>query len=397
MKWVKLGLYLLLPLGLLAVIVVQFMPGALEADLADVYRGELEVRITEEGVTRVKDRFTVFAPLSGNLSRVALKAGDSVSPGDILAILTPMEPDLLDARRLAQARASVEAAKASHEQALASAQAAQADLDFAVAEEGRVAKVFKTRDVSRESLEAAQTRKRSAEAARDSADFAADAAKFQMELARAALIRTGEGAEFSPIEIRSPIRGRVLRVLRKSEGVVTAGTPLLELGDPASLEVVVDLLSTDAVQVERGMEVKLTRWAGPSAPVLKGQVDRVEPSGFTRLSALGVEEQRVKVWISIRDERKRWERLGDGYRVEVGIVLLARKAVLLIPASALFRNSDGGWSVFAVTEGQAHEVAIRVGARNGARAEVVKGLAEGSQVIAHPDDKIADGVAVKQR
>jgi HlyD family secretion protein len=318
-----------------------------------------------------------------------------VRKGEAVATVAPVSPSPLDARSRAEAEAGVATARAALGGARAQRERAQAALALAQSELTRHRELAEQQVVSRQLLEAKETEaSASAEGAR-AAEFAVARAEHELEMAQACLLQAGGGA--SPgraIELRSPIDGVVLKRLRESEGVVAAGTPLLEVGDPQRLEIVSDLLSTDAVKVPPGAPVLLEQWGGEKP--LRARVRRVEPSGFMKISALGVEEQRVNVVMDFEDPLEAWAALGDGYRVEVRIVIWQGQDVVKIPVSSLFRRGDD-WTVFAVDGGRARLRGLEVGRRNGVEAEVRSGLREGETVVLHPSDTLKDGDRVMRR
>ncbi len=381
---------------ILIAIGVSLAPKPLPADFDRVTRGLLRVTIDEEGETRVRDRYVVSAPLAGRVLRIELEPGDPVIGGDtVLATFQPTDPVLLDARSRAEAEARAKAAEAALGRADADRDRALAELKKAESDLARVRKLAADKIVSTERLEAAELDHDTRQKAVRAAEFAVRTSAYDLEVARAALVEPGgASASRQPILLRSPIDGVVLKRLRESESVVPAGEPLLEVGDPADLEIVSDLLSTDAVKVRAGQKVLIEQWGG-DAP-LSGVVRRVEPSGFMKISALGVEEQRVNVVVDFADPRDAWQSLGDGFRVEVRIVTWEEDDVLIVPTSSLFRHQDG-WAVFAVEEGHAALRPVEIGQRNGLAAQVLGGLEDGQQVIVHPSDSIEDGVAVEER
>jgi HlyD family secretion protein len=394
MKWVKIGLMILVGLAIVAGIVYGFMPKPVPSEFANAGRGNLRVTIDEEGFTRVKDRFTISAPLMGEAARIDLKPGDSVNVGAVITTLAPTSPLLLDARSKAQAVANAEAAEASVKQAEAQLEAAQAQLDLAVKERGRLEKLKAPDQVSTDQVEAARLKEAAAQATVKSADFGVKVAGFQRDMAKAALIGGNGDAALDSIEIRSPVKGQVLRVYHESAGPVQAGTMLIEIGDPRSLEAVVDLLSSDAVRVKPGMKVSIERWGG--AEPLEGKVRRIEPSGFTKVSSLGVEEQRVNVIIDFVGKPEVWSRLGDQFRVEARVITTERRDVIKVPAGALFNTPDGT-ALFVVVDGKAEQRVVELGERNGLEAEIRSNLNDGDTVIVHPSDDIEDGSAVEPR
>lgn len=392
MKWLNRALMIVVAVAVLGVVAYGFIPKPVPVETAKVTRGEVLVTVDNESRTRVRDRYTLFAPVAATLRRVTLKAGDPVTKGQIVAQLTPLPPQPLDARALAEANARVQAAEERLKAAGAEIEAAKAEQEFAAKEAERLAGLEAKKLASTESKEAAAARLAAANARLASARFNHAAAGYDRDMARAALT-TGDGGAVV-MELHAPVAGRVLRVLRESEGTVTPGEPLLELGDPASLEVVADLLSRDAVRVQAGMRVRLERWGGEGT--LKGRVRLIEPWGFTKLSALGVEEQRVNVLIDLEEPREKWAALGDGYRVESRIILVERLQTLRVPAGALF-NTEQGPALFVVRDGKASELQLKVGVRSGLDAEVLSGVDEGDEVIVHPGDEVKDGVPVAPR
>ncbi|MCB9893146.1 MAG: efflux RND transporter periplasmic adaptor subunit [Planctomycetes bacterium] len=393
-KVVKTTVMILIGLAILAAIAFALMPKPVESEFARATRGSIRVTVDQEARTRVKDRFIITAPVAGMMSRISLKAGDVVEIGMAITTLSPSQPMLLDARAKSQAQANIQAAEANQNQAQSNVEAAQAQLELAVKEHSRMQTLLKGKHVSQEDVDAAATKESAAKAALDSAKFGKQAADFQVEMAKATLIEDNAGAELPKIEIRSPVAGRVLRVYRDSAGAVMPGEMLLELGDPASLEIVADVLSSDAVRAKPGMPVSIERWGG-SEP-LDGFVRIVEPSGFTKISSLGVEEQRVNVIIDFGSGREKWQRLGDGFRVEARLILMEVKDVVKVPTGALFVAPEGD-ALFVVADGKATRRIVKVGARNGLEAEVKSGLNDGDTVIVHPSDEIEDGTKVAER
>lgn len=377
-------------------------PSPVSADFGVVERGPLRVTVQEEGQTRVRQRYEISAPVAGTVLRIHLEPGDPVKAHQtLLARFRPSAPALLDLRTRAEAEARVKAAEAALRQARALRDEARTQLDFAGSRLKRAIELSEHRIISLDQLEAAQVEARVREKTLEAADSTLRRVQHEVDVARAALIQTGSeatrtsaGGSQSAINIRSPVDGVVLRRLRESQAVVPAGEPLLDVGDPADLEIVSDLLSTDAVKVRPGNRVLIERWGG--GEVLQGRVRRVEPSGFTKISALGVEEQRVNVIIDFEDPRAAWEALGDAYRVEVGIVIWESESVLKVPTSCLFRRGEE-WCVFVVENAKAVRRVVKIGRKNGIEAEVLAGLSEGEQVVVHPSDAIIDGVSVVPR
>jgi HlyD family secretion protein len=393
MLWGTLGL------ALLAGLAWAFAPRPVPVDLTVAERGPLTVTIDEEGETRVRDVYTLSAPVAGRQRRVELEVGDRVVAGDTIAVeIQPIDPELLDVRSEREARAAVQAAEAAQARAAAELERAEADLEYAQTELQRQQGLMDQGAVSERELDAAQREYRTARAAVATARAALQQATFELDRARARLVSPTEAREDGGadccIPVRSPVTGRVLRVLHESAGVVQAGEPLLEIGDPEDLEIVVDLLSADAVKVSPGDRALIEEWGGEGA--LGGRVRRVEPYGFTKVSALGIEEQRVNVVIDFTDPRETWSRLGHGYRVEARIVVWEREDVLQIPLSALFRRGED-WAVFAVEDGVARLRTVERGQHDGLRVEILGGLDAGDRVVRYPSDQIRDGVRIEQR
>jgi HlyD family secretion protein len=329
-------------IAIMAALLWGFWPGPVPVEVALVVRAPLRVTVEEEGRTRVKDRFIISAPVAGYLQRIQLEVGDAVTQGQTLAVMEPLRPEVLDPRSRARAEAQVAAAQAALKSAEEQVISARAEDVYAQAEYRRKQQLLKDALVSQDDLDLAQTHARQAVAAKRSAEFAVEVARFDLEAAQTALRYSISGNGEEPLEtvkLRAPVASRVLAIHHESEGVVMTGEDLLEIGDPAALEVAVDVLSADAVRIRPGGAVQLQRWGGEQP--LDGLVRVVEPSGFTKISALGVEEQRVWVIADITSPRELWQQLGDGYRVEAHFILWDEDAVLQLPASALFRHADG--------------------------------------------------------
>ncbi len=367
-------------------------------EIASIQKGQLRVTVDEEGKTRVLDRYVVSAPVAGYAERVRLKVGDAVTDGQIVCWLQPPRSAVLDTRSHAEQTARVKAAEAALQSAEEQVKVAAADEAYWRGQRERMSTLSKTGDVAREVLDRAESEARRFQASRQSAEHVAAQARAELEAARATL-RYSAAAQPSEsntekVAVRAPARGRVLRVMHESEGAVTPGQPLLEVGNAHALEVEVELLSADAVRVETGMKVLFERWGGEKP--LEGHVRRVEPVAFTKISALGVEEQRVLVLVTITSPFEQWRRLGDQYRVEASFILWEADSVLLVPASSLFRQGEN-WTVFVVEGEIARYRTVQVGQRNARFAEVLSGLKEGDRVIVHPDDTVEEGVQVTER
>jgi HlyD family secretion protein len=369
-------------------------PDSIEVDLATAERRDLEVTIDEEGETRVRDRYVVSATVSGRLERIELEPGDPVSKGAVVARLVPADAPLIDPRSRAELTAAVEAARAGL--ILAQAERDRADATLANARDllRRREQLVEAGAISREDLETARTATRTAESAVRAAVAAVDQAGHQLELARARLLAGGTGGGGRAVDLRAPVSGVVLKRHHESEAVVPAGEPLVEIGDPSRIEVVSDVLSTDAVRVSPGQPAHIVQWGG--GHTLEGKVRRVEPSGFMKVSALGVEEQRVNVIVDFVDPAAAGRALGDGYRVEVEIVVWQGKGVVTVPVGSLFRAGDG-WAVFVLAGDRAERRTVELGHRNDEAGEILSGLQPGDTVVMHPPDTLSDGARITAR
>lgn len=416
-------------------LVFAFIPRPLQVDLVHVDRGAVRVTVDEDGKTRIREKYVVSAPLNGRILRINLDPGDKVEAGKtLLTMIEPRDPDLLDARSVAQAEARVKGAEATLRQVEPRLETARADQARDEAELMRVRKAHETNAASRAELDDADFAYRQSSEEMRASRIAAEIASFELEQAKAALMRSRPHADETPapksaengsnipspaptsdgnapagadgasdpadhnngwnFPIYSPITGRVLRVLQESSAVVTPGTSLVELGDPSDLEVEIDVLSRDAVKIHPGDTVYLEHWGGVKP--LVGRVRVVEPSGFTKISTLGVEEQRVWVIVDLVDPPEKRTTLGDGFRVEARIVIDEANDVLRIPTSSLFRAGEDS-AVFLVKDGVARVQKVEAGRQNGIEAEITKGLSEGDEIVLHPSDQIEDGTKVKQR
>jgi HlyD family secretion protein len=361
-------------------------PSPVPVEVAAVGRGPLQTIVAEEAVTRVRERFTVAAPVTGRLARITLREGDLVRSGEAVAYLTPAP---IDPRGAAQARSALLAAEARAQETAVRIAEARASLAQARRDARRMRVLADAGAVSDRDSEQAQLAVSLRQAELAAAESAVRAARAEAGTARAALLGADAGRAEAPVPVRAPGGGRVLRLLEPSERVVAAGSPLLEIGDARSLELVANVLSEDAVGIRPGTPVRVERWGGTAA--LSGRVRLVEPAGFERVSALGVEEQRVRVVIELDRVPAA---LGDGYRVEVRIVTWAAPGVVKIPTSALVRDGSR-WSVFVARDGRARRRPVRVGHRGESETEVLAGVSPGERVVLYPDDRIAEGVRVR--
>lgn len=383
--------------ALIVALLWLFRSKPVAVDLSEVQRTPLQVTISDEGEARVRDVFVVSAPVAGLMRRVELKAGDHVSPNQtVIARLEPSVPMFLDERAVAEARAGVDAANAATKFAQAQLRRAEAEREFAEAELQRLR--ASRQSISKNDLDAAERRAKTAIAAVAEADASLRMRQSEYAQARARLLNpaktSGAAKDCDCIVVYSPVSGSVLRVLQESEVVVAAGTPILEIGDPADMEVQVDLLSEDAVRVRAGQRVLIRGWGGPGE--LAGVVRRVEPFAFTKVSALGIEEQRVNVRIDLAEARERWRRLGHGYRVAPAIVVWESGNTIQVPQSALFREGKD-WAVFVVEGDVAQLRHVAVGQNNDTHVQVVSGVSPGERIVLHPNDRIQDGTRVLAR
>ncbi|HVB38505.1 MAG TPA: efflux RND transporter periplasmic adaptor subunit [Vicinamibacterales bacterium] len=379
-----------------ALVVAMLMPSPVAVDLATVTRGDLQVTLDHQGKTYVRHRYTVSAPVAGRVLRIDLEPGTPVEAGKtIVATFRPATSPLIDARSRRENQARVQAAQASVDQAKAELARIRAQRAYADQQLKRTQDMFEEGLVTADALDAALSNARALAEGQDAAEYALRTAQHDLEAARAALLPSQTGDEAGgDLAIRAPVTGVVLQRLHESEAVVPAGEPLMEIADPADLEIISDYLSTDAVQMRPGMPVEIDRWGGPQP--LRGRVRLIEPYGFLKVSALGVEEQRVNVHIEFEDPRTAWRKLGDGYRVETRVIIWQRTNVLKVPTSALFRQGDR-WAVYLSDGGRARLRTIEIGQRSGLEAEVLKGLQQGDRVVLHPPDTLTDGTRIEGR
>ncbi len=368
----------------------------IDVDTAEVVEAPLLVTIDDEGETRVRDMFVVAAPINGRLLRVDLEAGDHVVAGKtVVASMVPAEPDFQNPRSEAEIRAHIRALQANVRSSAARISQAKADRQLAAANFERTDAIFKRGFATKTAHDAARAARDSSAAQVAEVLQAYETAQFDLKAAQASLTGPSFGSSRgNALHITSPESGSVLRVTQESETSLTAGTAIMELGNPSDIEIVTDLLSSDAVKVKPGSDVLIDNWGGERP--LKGKVQRIEPFGFTKISALGVEEQRVNVIIDFVDPQIARTRLGHGYRVIARLVKWSGDNVLQVPISALFRDA-GIWSVFVMRNGKAGLVRVKVGRMNDERAQILEGLEPGNSVILHPSEKIEDGTRIRLR
>ena len=380
--------------GIGGLLVVALWPATVDVDVAVVGHGPLIVTVDEEGRTRVRERFVVSSPVAGRVLRIELEPGDRVARGDVVARVRPEPPPLLDARTRAEAEATVKSSAAALGHARVEEQRARTALAHAERELARSRRLAEAGVTPSRDVDAQEAETRLARETADAAAFAVTAAAAELQRVHARLAPPPPDRAAAIVTITAPVDGVVLRRLRESESAVPAGDPLIEIGNPLDMEVVTDLLSTDAVGVRPGARATIEQWGGEA--ILNASVRRVEPAGFTRVSALGVEEQRVNVVLDFADPAGEDAVLGDGYRVEVRIVVWESPRVLKVPTSALFRDGER-WAVYVADGARARRTCVELGRQTGREAEVVSGLTDGVRVIVHPGDLIADGVRIRER
>lgn len=392
------NILLLLAVGgaIITALVYGFRPQPVKVDMVSVEKGPLTVAIAEEGQTRVVDRYIISAPVSGMMTRIDLDVGDSIVAGQTLVTLHPLASSALDFRSRAQAKALAAAAEASLKAAQEGVEKAEAELSLVLTKQQRIKNIVALKGLPQERLDEVLSWVKQGQAGLRSAQFMVEVARYERQAALAALefgTSTAAPTEVENIVLKAPVSGRVLKILQKSSGVVNLGQPLLEIGDPQTIEVEVDLLSADAVRVRPGMKVRFSRWGGEGE--LNGVVKRVEPRGFTKISALGVEEQRVWVIVDFSEPRESLQRLGDAYRLEASFILWHNDAVLKVPGTALFRNGRE-WALFVVEKGRAYQRRVEIGRRGGIYVEIISGVKVGAIVVNHPGDTIYDGFKVRR-
>ena len=388
----------LVGLAVVTLLAWAIWPKPVPVDIAAIATGPLEVTVEDEGITRIREVYTVSAPIGGKMQRAPREVGDDVTAKKtIVAIIEPTDPSYLDARAQRVNEAAVQAAKAAVDLAEAQIKQAKSQLEFVQSDLRRAEELAASHTVSARALEKAKLDVTSAEAALASAVATLEVRRRELESARASMIQPGEPTARSAnccIEVRSPVDGRVLKIIAESEQVVQPGAPLIELGNPRDLEIVVDFLSRDAVRIPPDAPAYIESWGGDTT--LHARVKRVEPTGFTKVSALGIEEQRVKVVLDFTEPSNAWQQLGHGYRIIARVVVWRGSSLVLVPLGALFRQGES-WAVFVVVDGRAQRRLVKIGERNLHAARVLDGLKPGEQVVLHPSDRVADGVRIEAR
>lgn len=377
-------------------LVYAFRPQPVPVDVAEVTRGPMQVAVRDEGRTRVRNEYVISAPVGGQLLRVEYKPGAEVSAGDVLARILPSDPSLLDARSRAELQAALRSAEAAFELAQTELERAEAQLEFAEMEAERIRILQVDALVSVEAQDRAELQLRIAETARETAQENIRVREGELAAAEARLMQTeGESVEDFVVTIRAPTSGRIMSVRQESQSVISGGAEIMTLGDPQDLEIVAEFLSTDAVEIEAGAPAFVESW-GRGRPPLRGQVRLVEPYGFLKISALGVEEQRVNVIVDFVGSPEEWAALAHGFRVEVAVITWEADDVVQVPVAALFR-ADDAWATFVIEEGRATITPVEIGQQNGTVAEVLSGVDEGDVIVLYPGEQLADGVRVTNR
>jgi HlyD family secretion protein len=379
----------------IVLIIYGLLPKTQEVDIVSVTRGPLQITIEEEGRTRLKERFTISAPTAGYMRRVNAKVGDMVKKGQIVAVLDALQSQALDPRSRATAEALISSADASLKAAVERERVTTSDANYLEQRRERLKALYDKGSIAKDQFDQIVSEAQKARALQISAAAEVNVAKSELERAKVTLRNfsavKGGG---NTVDVTSPMSGAVFRVYRESEGAVNIGEPLMDIGDAGNLEVRVEVLSSDAVKIKKGTEVLFKRW-GNDEP-LTGTVRLIEPAGFTKISSLGVEEQRVLVIVEITSPREKWNVLGDGFRMEAHFIIWKEENILQIPSSALFRSGKD-WAVFVAENGRARKRVVEIGQRNGLAAQIISGLQENEKMLAYPDDSISEGTKIKQR
>jgi HlyD family secretion protein len=381
-------------LVLLLVLAYGFRPAPIVVDATPAKRAYLNISVEEEGRTRLPDRYEISTPVTGYITRISLNPGDEVKRGMVLFTINPIQASPLDARNRAQAEALLARAESALEAMRSQIDSEEARVKLAEIELARIQHLADAGHLSAENLDRAQAEAKRATASLRSTRFSVDVARHERDSARATLAAKNKGSVSAPITVHSPVDGVVLKRMRQSEGPVQYGEPVIIVGDLASLNIEVDVLSPDAVRLQPGMRVELARWGGDH--LLMGKVQRIEPAGFTRFSALGVEEQRVWVIVDVETERSQWSTLGDGYRVEARFIVWEQDNVLQVPTSALFREGDA-WYLYVVHSHRARRRTVTVGRQSGLSSEILSGVKESDSVILYPGQEVHEGSRISVR
>jgi HlyD family secretion protein len=400
MVWVKRIALAVVLVAIAAAALYALMPNPVGADVARIDRGPIEVTIDEEGVARIRDVYRISAPVGGQLERFPLEVGDPVRRGTtVVAAIRPSAPAFLDVRSRRELEAAARAAEAAVSLAAAEVSRTEAQLRLAEADLERAVRLSRSGTISARAMDEAVSGEQTARAQVDQAQANLELRRSESASAQARLMQPGEAGEVDAetccVQIEAPVDGAVLAVHAESAQVISAGALIAEVGDPKNLEIVVDVLSSDAVRVARGAPARIEDWGGEQA--LAARVRTVEPSAFTKISALGIEEQRVNIVLDpVEPDAPGWDRLGHGFRAYVRVRVWLGDNVVRVPLAALFRRGED-WAAFRVVDGEAVLTLVRIDHRNALHAEIVEGLAEDDVVILHPSDEIEAGVSVAAR
>ncbi len=384
---------LLIAVGLVATFAM--FPKPIEVEAAKATLGPLRVTVQEDGKTRIRERYVVSAPVAGRVSRIELKPGDYCHEHMLLAVILPSDPAILDARARAEAEARVQAAEAAKLRAASNEEQARIAHDLNQSQLQRAESLLPSAAISREEFDVLKAQALASAQAIKTALFDAEIAQYEFEVSQAAVKQFSQSDDevtAAPFELFAPIAGKVLRVFEESSTVVPVGEPLLEIGDPQNLEIEIDVLSTDAVRTQPGAELTIEHWGGDTP--LAGNVRVIEPAAFTKISSLGVEEQRVNIIADIVEPPERIAALGDGYRIEARITVNQLDRALLIPSSALFRHQRE-WHVLTIVAGSAQLQRVSIGLQNETHTQITDGLQVDDQVIVYPSDTLKPGSAVR--
>jgi HlyD family secretion protein len=404
--WLKRAGWLFLVVAGVAGLVWYAWPQPVLVGLAVVAKGPMEVTVDDDGKTNVRHIYTVSAPIAGKVLRISQRPGDAgpsrhvgdlVAADTVVAVMQPTTPGFIDFRSREEAEAAVTAADAYVKYAESEVRRLEAAVGFYRTELARAQELAPRQAIPVQALDKAKFDAESNEAALISAKAQVAVWQGVRTTLATRLIEPSSAPALASnpvgIEVRAPVTGRVLKISQESEAVVQPGTPLIEIGDPRDLEVIADLLSSDAVQINAGASVRIDGWGGPP---IHGRVSRVDPAGFLKVSALGIEEQRVRVTIDLVDPPEEWARLGHDFRVIVHVTVWKTDDALTVPLGALFRKGDE-WAVFLLGNGRAHATVVQIGHRNTRTGEVISGLSIGDEVVLHPSDRITEGVRLSQR
>jgi HlyD family secretion protein len=377
------------------VIAWSVIPRPVVVETANVVTGRFVATVDEDGKTRVRERYVVAAPLGGRTTRIAFKVGDAVAVNEKIASIRPLPAPLLDPRSRREAEERLGAAEAAHERAKAGVDRTNAQFSQAQTDLDRARTLFQRGASTAQALERQELLMRFADRDLRAAEFQDHATEHDVEQAKALLARYEHSSgPFESWDVTAPVAGVILKVLQESETIVAPGNLLVEIGDPRDLEIVVDVLSTDAVEIRPGAEVIIERWGRPEP--LTGRVRRAEPTAFTKISTLGVEEQRVNVIIDVTSPPEAWSGLGDGYRVEARITVFSRSDAMIVPTGALFRIGTD-WHVYVVEDGRAVLRRVELLRQSGSASAVASGLSAGELVIVYPGDRVGPGTRVAPR